>query len=152
MSTDENLSEILTQELSASIKPAAIDTAVAQRIKQNVMAGIRPVTLRAAQDWIEITPLARTRVLHIDHQQGCQISLLQLSAGARLNGHYHKLDEECLVLEGEFTIGDLSLKKGDFHLVRKGSVHQDAYTDTGCTLYLRHEIQVDNYFASHDGQ
>lgn len=151
MSTDEDLSEILSAELSARIKPAQVDTAVSARIKQKVMSGIRPVTQRAAEDWTEITPLARTRVLFVDQQQGCQISLLQLSAGASLDGHYHKLDEECLVLEGEFNIGDLTLKKGDFHLVRKGSFHQDAYTETGCTLYLRHEIQDDNFFTSHSG-
>ena len=50
--------------------------------------------------------------------------------------HFHNEGhEECLVLEGDLTMGDLKLLAGDFHLAAKGSSHPAATTMSGCLLY-----------------
>ena len=61
----------------------------------------------------------------------------RLQPGAKVPGHAHPHDEECLMLEGELFIGDILLLKSDYQLAPVGSLHGEAYTDVGATLFVR---------------
>jgi len=62
--------------------------------------------------------------------------LIRGQKGARLAGHDHADDEEIYVLEGDLTIGPLSLRAGDYHLARRGARHPAATTAGGCLLLI----------------
>lgn len=55
--------------------------------------------------------------------------------------HEHPLDEECLVLEGEFTLESIKLRAGDFHFAPKGMTHGVARSEHGALLYIRGAAQ-----------
>lgn len=61
----------------------------------------------------------------------------RLQPGAKVPGHAHPHDEECLMLEGELFIGDILLCQSDYQLAPVGSLHGEAYTDVGATLFVR---------------
>ena len=63
--------------------------------------------------------------------------LLRLAAGAAPPPHRHRIDEECVVLEGRLRIGDaIELDAGAFHLARAGSLHERVWTGAGATIDL----------------
>jgi len=55
--------------------------------------------------------------------------------------HVHHAMEECLVLEGEFTLGERTLYPGDFELGHTGEQHPAATTRTGVLVYLRGAVE-----------
>ena len=57
--------------------------------------------------------------------------------------HNHRAFEECLVLEGDFMLGDIKLSAGDFHCAAKSALHGETYTERGVTVYLR--ANIDDY-------
>jgi anti-sigma factor ChrR (cupin superfamily) len=61
---------------------------------------------------------------------------MRVTPGAVYPAHAHDGDEECLVLEGEVSFGELTLRAGDFHLARKGHRHPQASSPQGCVLYI----------------
>jgi anti-sigma factor ChrR (cupin superfamily) len=62
--------------------------------------------------------------------------LIRGRPGARFPGHPHAQDEECFVLEGDITFETLTLRAGDYHLVRRGTPHPPATTAGGCLLLM----------------
>lgn len=54
--------------------------------------------------------------------------------------HWHRGYEECVVLEGEFTMGDITLRAGDYHAAAAGTLHPPTSTRIGVTVYLRAAI------------
>jgi anti-sigma factor ChrR (cupin superfamily) len=54
--------------------------------------------------------------------------------------HGHHGYEECLVLQGDFYIGDLHLKTGDFHCATQGAEHGESRTDTGVVVFLKSSV------------
>lgn len=61
----------------------------------------------------------------------------RLAPGARLDGHRHALDEECMLLSGEVFLGDLLLCDGDYQLAPAGSWHGEIYSDVGALIFVR---------------
>jgi quercetin dioxygenase-like cupin family protein len=62
--------------------------------------------------------------------------LIRGEKGARLPPHEHDEEEELYVLEGDLTIGNLTLRAGDFHLARRGVHHPMATTANGCMILV----------------
>lgn len=79
---------------------------------------------------VEILPL---------HRDGPAMSyLLRLAPGASLPPHRHRLDEECVVLEGRLRIGrQAELGRCGYHLAPSGALHASLHTDTGALIFLR---------------
>lgn len=74
-------------------------------------------------------------------QTGTSISfLVRLARGARVPAHAHGLGEECLMVEGDLFLGDVLLREGDFQWAPAGSEHDGLYSDTGCLLFFRGEV------------
>ena len=98
-------------------------------------AGAQPVTVRADQgEWLDFAPGVQTKPLWRDAET--QSMLLRLDPGARLKGHPHALDEECLMLEGEAFFGDTLLRAGDYQLAPAGTQHREVVSDVGALLYV----------------
>lgn len=70
-------------------------------------------------------------------EDGSLSYLLRLQAGAELPAHRHPMDEECVVLEGEVRISDLTVGAGGYHLGRRGIFHDTVRSDGGALLFLR---------------
>ena len=87
--------------------------------------------------WAEMAPGVTYTVLFDDPLTKRRSMLVRAEPGAIYGAHGHdEGDEECLVLEGDLIMGDLTLHAGDFHLAIKGSTHPVATTASGCLLYL----------------
>lgn len=94
-------------------------------------------TVRANEGtWEAVGPGVERKLLW--ESAGALSCLMRLAPGASVEGHDHRIDEECIVLEGTLRIGDdLVLRAGDFHVGIKGIPHAVAQTDTGVLVYLR---------------
>jgi anti-sigma factor ChrR (cupin superfamily) len=87
--------------------------------------------------WTEMAPGVTFTVLFDDPLTKRRSMLIRAEPGAIYESHVHDQGyEECLVLEGDLTMGDLRLYPGDFHVAMKGSAHPVATTVSGCLLYL----------------
>jgi anti-sigma factor ChrR (cupin superfamily) len=94
------------------------------------------LTIRASEgDWRQIAPGVERKTLH--RAQGRVTYLIRAQAGARLPGHEHDDEEELFLLEGDLSMGALTLQPGDFHLARRGIHHPTATTARGCMLLVR---------------
>lgn len=115
-----------------------------QGLREKVLARVRAAatvtahTLRAAEGaWKPVIPGIEVKTLFYDTQARMVSFLLRAQAGASLPAHGHRAYEECLVLEGEFSMGDLTLRAGDFVAGHPGEEHPLATTRTGVLVYLR---------------
>lgn len=127
--------------------PGLDDGRLLERVKNRVMAAVREDarpsyrTVRAtdAEGWQPMAPGVDRKLLWDTH--GARSVMLRCAPGATVPPHIHGMDEECIVLEGTLKIGDaLILHAGDFHVGRRGSAHEVAFTDTGALVYLRGAI------------
>lgn len=95
-------------------------------------------TIRADDgQWSAVAQGVVKKVLFVDQDAGTESFLLRLDPGAILPAHDHAAVEECLVLEGDVSIGDLHLAAGDFHAVSPGTAHPQAHSVSGAMLYIR---------------
>ncbi len=106
--------------------------------RQAAAGGGGSVTVRESEgQWIEIAPGARKKHLYYDDKSCSEAFLIDLDPGAHLPEHGHDGTEDCLVLSGDFSIGDLKLKAGDFHAAFLASRHAACRSDTGCRLFIK---------------
>ncbi|CAA6823391.1 MAG: Unknown protein [uncultured Thiotrichaceae bacterium] len=104
-----------------------------------------PKTVRdSCDDWVNAMPGAKFKVLQGDAENltGVLSYLIQLEPGFEMAGHEHPFDEETLMLEGDLSLGDIQLQKGDFHFMEAGTTHGNVYTKNGCTAYMRGAFPV----------
>ena len=78
-------------------------------------------TVQLAQGWRELIPGIEFKRLCVDEQAGTKSFLLRVRAGMSLPEHTHQGYEECLVLEGEFSMGVFLLFVGVFFVLVVGS-------------------------------
>ncbi len=138
---DEDLTRQLDRKLGTE-QPG--DEAVLERVRARLMKQIAAesqsrlhTTVRTGeQPWEQLAPGIERKVLFTTPTSlSC---LLRLAPGARIPGHLHPIDEECLVLEGSARIGtDLVLQAGDFHVGMQGVPHAGITTETGAVVFLR---------------
>ncbi len=62
--------------------------------------------------------------------------LVKLAPGARVPTHHHNSEEQCLVLEGQLTDGQVTVEAGDFVYMPIGSTHNELWSDTGCLFLI----------------
>lgn len=136
------LDELLTA-LAPQTPPAGLRARVVQRVQASEAARHYPATVRADGGWKQLSPGIEVKVLCVDVQAHTKSFLLRAQAGTRVPAHGHRCFEECLVLEGDFRMGDLTLRAGDFHCVPAGALHPEAHTEGGVLVYLR--THLDDY-------
>lgn len=138
---DDSLPAEVMAELLANVMPVTpppgLRARVLNSIAQNAATPSSPVTIRDQEAWRELAPGIRYKMLFTDPAANCKSFLLQADAGVTMPGHSHSGFEECLVLEGSFSMGNLTLYAGDFHAVGKDITHDAASTTTGVLVYVR---------------
>ena len=133
-------------ELLTAIAPVAPPATLRARVLERVRAAtLIPdgAPIRSDQAWKTLMPGIEIKILMIDERAHTKSFLLRAQPGASLPGHAHSDYEECLVLDGEFTMGDTTLCAGDFLLGTPGRPHPEAHTRTGVLVYLR--ASLDDY-------
>jgi anti-sigma factor ChrR (cupin superfamily) len=86
--------------------------------------------------WAEMAPGVTYTVLFDDPATKRRSMLIRALPGAAIESHPHEHGyEECLVLEGDLVIGDLTLYAGDYHVAVRGSSHPATRTISGCLCY-----------------
>ena len=100
------------------------------------------ITLRAAEgQWDEIVDGIHKKILFVDRDAGTVSFLLRFAPGAVLPSHPHSRTEECVMLEGDATVGDLRLVAGDYHAVSAGVPHPEIHSEAGALVYVRGELR-----------
>ncbi len=99
------------------------------------------LTTRHAEGWKTLAPGIEVKLLCVDLLANTKSFLIRAEPGVSMPGHGHQGDEECLVLEGEFSMGDLTLRAGDFHHASKGVIHPVSTTRTGVLVHIRSHLQ-----------
>ncbi len=94
--------------------------------------------LRASEHGWRKTPFPGVtyKQLYFDAATSMQTSLLRMDRGARYPAHRHAAVEQCLVLEGECAIGQLTLAEGDYERADAETRHDVITTDRGCLLLI----------------
>ena len=96
-------------------------------------------TLKADEgEWIKLSDKIWKKILFSDSRTGKSMYLLRCAAGAVIPKHKHDHEEQAFVIEGEFGVGDLLVKAGDFHMAQAGSIHPEIHSPTGCLVLLHH--------------
>ncbi len=90
--------------------------------------------------WEVLLEGVQKKLLFRDPAAKTESYLLRVAPRTRFPGHHHEVSEECLVLEGEFMMGDLKLSAGDYHVAHPGSDHPEAWTENGLLVYIRGDM------------
>ena len=112
-----------------------------QRARNRLMESIAPDSLHIVRkeegEWELLQEGVSIKRLYQDPETQAVTSIWRLEPGIRVASHFHDMDEECLVLDGELHVGEEILRPGDFLLGAKGSEHPDAYAPVGALLLIR---------------
>jgi quercetin dioxygenase-like cupin family protein len=85
--------------------------------------------------WEQTAPGVQIKELWSD---GTRVSgFCRFERGARLPGHAHPIEEECMMLSGEVFLGDILVRAGEYQLAAAGSVHGEVYSDVGGLFFFR---------------
>lgn len=96
------------------------------------------LTIRADEGvWTALTLLVEMKLLYIDKSTESRSFLVRLQPNGSLPAHDHSTNEECMVLEGEVSLGGIQAKAGDYHLAPKGLRHGIISSQTGALLFVR---------------
>ena len=94
-------------------------------------------TIRASEgSWRDIGDGVAIKMLHRAKDSRRKSFFLRFAPGALLKAHPHQQDEECIVLEGDVSFGEVELKAGDFHVAPAGVPHPPAMSRNGCLLFI----------------
>ena len=129
------ITDVMLEALAPVTPPAALRARVLARVaKTHTVPDF--ITLRDSDGWRVLAPGLEYKLLAYSELTDNKSFLLRAAPGSEFPEHAHEGDEECIVLEGEFTMGDLTLHAGDFHFAARGSHHPNAYTRNGALVYL----------------
>jgi len=87
--------------------------------------------------WISCEPGIDIKYLQVDPASAARTALLRMAPGSVLTSHPHDQTECCVVIEGDVTLDEHRLGKGDLHVAPAGTVHRAVSTNGGCLLLLR---------------
>lgn len=129
------IADAMLEAIAPVTPPATLRARVLARVAQDrLVADFH--TLRNADGWRILAPGLDYKLLAYSEHADNKSFLLRAAPGSEFPAHAHEGDEECIVLEGEFTMGELTLHAGDFHFAPRGSHHPNAYTRSGALVYL----------------
>lgn len=126
--------------LDAELTPVAPPAGLWDRIEADIdtSAPLRAVTIRRQDgEWRRLAEGVEKKQLLVDEAAGTESYLIRLAPGAVLAPHHHALWEECVMLEGEVTIGGVRLAAGDFHVNSGGTRHPPTVSGSGAVFYVR---------------
>jgi quercetin dioxygenase-like cupin family protein len=87
------------------------------------------------------------KVLHRELAGVVLHALVRMAPGSELPKHKHASEEEILMLDGALTIGDTTMRAGEYCHAEAGSIHARGLAKSGCTFLLigteKNEILLD---------
>lgn len=86
--------------------------------------------------WIEMWDGVQVKRLFVDKERGTVTTLFKMAPGSSIPAHRHHSVEECLVIEGDYSINGERLGPGDYHCALPGSTDQTLTTVGGTTFLL----------------
>lgn len=96
------------------------------------------LVLRADQgEWRPLCPGIEVKSLRRDLAGGSETSLWRLQPHARVPGHGHASEEECLVLNGAVLVDGQTYSSGDYLLAGPGVEHAPVASGQGALLLIR---------------
>ncbi len=139
---DDAAVKALAEALAPHELPAERAAALRERVLQHTgqaQSGAQPelLTIRAHEGWKTIAPGVEMKDLYIDDASRTRSFLVRMQPGSNLPGHEHAGDEECMVLDGEVSLGGIVVRAGDYHMAPKGVPHGTVTTNIGALLYVR---------------
>ncbi len=140
---DDALSPELRDALLESIAPVTPPATLRARVLAQVGSAAYVTVRGGVSGWRALTPGIEYKMLLWDASNQSKSFLLRVAPGTRMPEHNHHAFEECLVLEGDFMLGDIKLCAGDFHCAAKNALHGETYTERGVTVFLR--AGIDDY-------
>lgn len=131
--------------MSEAVREAPLDAMSERFMKSRLMTRVRDLERGAATntvrpehgEWEKFSPRIKMKVLRREADGSSMSYLLKLEPGAFLVPHKHHIDEECVVLEGEVTIGEELVGPGTYHLAPRGMVHAPIRSEHGAILFIR---------------
>lgn len=142
--SDDALDPAVLAELLGAVAPEAPAPSLRAKVLERARAltRLREHVVRVTEGgWKPVVPGIEVKTLFYDAAGGTVSFLLRAQPGASLPAHGHRAYEECLVLEGELTMGDLTLRAGDFQAGYPGEEHPVSSTRTGVLVYLRGSVE-----------
>ncbi len=142
---DEIFPQSVAGPMAEAVRAAPLDPMAERFMKSRLMTRVRDFerggvtsTVRPDQgEWEKFSPRIKMKVLRREADGNSMSYLLKLEPGAFLVPHKHSTDEECVVLEGEVTIGSELVGPGSYHLAPRGMVHQPIRSEHGAILFIR---------------
>jgi hypothetical protein len=134
---DQSLLEAIAEDLAPIESSVAARRGMRERLMarvRDVRSDIRGVTfVRPRED--DFRDLMKgVRVLELPSIN--HAVLLAFAPGASLPVHWHREDEECVVIRGSAPIQDIHVQAGDYHLAHARSRHAAVRSDEGALLYV----------------
>lgn len=87
--------------------------------------------------WSAIAPGVTGMVLHYDHLVGSMVYIARLESGARCPTAAQGSPEDCLLVSGDFYLGDVTLRAGDDHHAVNSVIHSGGHTEAGAIMLIR---------------
>lgn len=132
--------------LAADLAPVPLADDARSRIRARVLgiappppAGTSTYRVGDAEGWTAPSEYIRMKVLRVDKAAGEQEILMRFLPGVQIPAHLHRKQEEMIVLEGEFQVGDHPLRAGDVHVAPPGSWHPVITSARGAVVLFRCE-------------
>ena len=133
----------LAEALEPVAPPAALWDRIDAALNQRPEAVPFGTTVRADEgQWSRLAKGVDKKVLLRDREAGIESYLLRMAPGSRLPAHRHRITEECLVLEGELSIGGFRFAAGDFHAITPDEQHPEIFSAAGALVFIRGEPNV----------
>jgi quercetin dioxygenase-like cupin family protein len=144
---DEVLDPAAIQMLGEALAPAVLSEEQRGSMRARIMERLADVpparteTIRSGSImWRKVSSGVEAKVL----KRGDRVIIVlwRLEPGGVVPGHPHTEDEdeECFVVEGEMLLGTHCVRAGEFHIAKRGAIHEDLTTRTGCIVMVRSGI------------
>ncbi len=135
------LDDALTSAIAINLLPTTPAPEVASRIKEKLLSKVQSAQavnsfiFAGEGDWKTIAVGVQAKVLR--QEANSRSMLFKMAANSSIPAHYHAVDEEAIVLEGEVWLEGVLCRMGDYHHACAGGEHQEIYTERGCLLFIR---------------
>lgn len=87
-------------------------------------------------EWKDVQPGIAVKQLYVDRERDSVTMLIRMSPGTSYGRHLHAGAEQCFVLEGDLSEGQLVVTAGDYQCLPAGSTHGVQKTHSGCLLLI----------------
>lgn len=134
--------ESLVQALGFAAPPASPPAGVREKLlsaleDETASDEAKHYSLRANEgQWLETAEGVFEKHLFTDKRRGTVTTLIRMSPGIKLPSHRHLGLEECLVLEGDFHVGNEEFGPGDYRCAMAGTIDETPFSINGALLLI----------------